>query len=225
MPDRFVNGDNLKNSSSNLYLERADTEKTKDEVYKLRYSAYYSVNAIDPNPTKRFRDQYDEHPNMISYILRNNQNGIAIGSIRASIYLPNLDNRVPALDIYSTEIEKEIGINKIFVESNRYTINPDFQNNNHYNIYLFKAIILQLILTQAEYVMTAVRKRHLAFYRRYLKFTPISEEKKYTNLKEPLILLIANAKEALESAVKSFPFIELKMPELEEYNKCGTLRF
>lgn len=209
-----------------IYLERADTDQTKQEVYTLRYRAYRAVEAISPNQQELFNDEYDLLPNVSSYLLRK-KDGIALGSIRPCVYSPQLRNRIPALDIYYDEIKTNLGLDKVIVESTRYAVDPDFHANAaRYSIYLFKAIFLQAILANADYVVAAVRKKHVPFYKKLLRMSPISGGRSHADLNLTHgILLAAKAEEILANANKNIPVTLPKPEEIEAYKKCGIMRF
>lgn len=211
---------------SDIYLERADTEQAKQKVYALRYRAYRAVEAILPNQQESFSDEYDLLPNISSYLLRKN-GGIAVGSIRACMYSPQLQNRIPAFDVYYDEIKTNMGLDKVIVESTRYVVDPDFQTNTmHHSIYLFKAIFLHVALTNADYLIAAVRNKHVYFYKKLLKMVPISDSKLYPNFNfTSAVLLVANAKEAVANAIKNIPVVYPTLEEIREYKQCSILRF
>jgi len=96
-----------------------------DDVFSLRYNAYIEDGSIEKNNTQRFFDEYDHLPNCQSFLTYLDEE--LIGSIRACQYIPNRHEDVPVMEIFKKEIEEAIGLNKSFVESNKFVIAPEFQ--------------------------------------------------------------------------------------------------
>jgi len=166
-----------------------------EEVFEVRYQAYQNNNSIDKNDEEKFVDEYDSAPNCVSHL--EYCKGLPAGSIRACVYDPSYAvNTVPAMDIFSPEIEREIGWNSVFVESNKFVIHPQFQNRGYRTkLSLFKFIFGLAQKAKADYIITCVREEHAEFYERLL-FSRISDSKRYPHLKFDTVLLACSLRDA-----------------------------
>lgn len=173
-----------------------------DDVCALRYESYIADNYIEPNDTKRFFDEYDHKPNCQSFLTY--CNGDVVGTLRACLYQPGSEHIVPAMDIFYQEIEKEVGLDRPFVESNKFVIAPAFQRRGgtRARLGLMKNIVNTAMSNKAETIVTAVRAEHLRFYK-YFSFFPISDEKRYQNLKFETVLVACYDVPALNALVES----------------------
>lgn len=159
-----------------------------DHVFSLRYQSYRAEDYIAENPTKRFMDEYDSQPNCTSYLTYHGRE--PIGSIRLCRYNPEGDWKIPVMNIYKEEIEKEIGLEKSFLEANRFVVHPDFQRKGgvRARFSIYRNILTEADRAETHCVLAAVRKEHIGFYR-MVNFTPISDLKAYSGLKFKTILM------------------------------------
>lgn len=159
-----------------------------DSVYSLRYQSYSAENYIEKNPSERFMDDYDAQPNCTSYLTYYGKK--IIGSIRLCTYRPDEDWKIPVMKIYEKEIQQEIGLDKTFIEANRFVVHPDFQRKGgiQARFSIYRNIVTEADRVNANCVLAAVREEHVRFYR-LVNFAPISELKAYRGLKFKTILM------------------------------------
>src|SRR5690606_73689 len=120
------NPTNTLSSSSPRYHNIKAYGPLLDHVFSLRYESYSAEDYIEKNPTKRFMDEYDSQPNCTSYLTYHDKK--PIGSIRLCRYNPKESWKIPVMNIFKDEIKKEIGLEKSFLEANRFVVHPDFQS-------------------------------------------------------------------------------------------------
>lgn len=159
-----------------------------DSVYALRYKSYSAENYIEKDPSERFMDEYDAQPNCTSYLTYYDKK--LIGSIRLCTYHPGGNFKIPVMNIYANEIAREVGVDKTFIEANRFVVHPDFQRKGgiQARFSIYRNIVTEADKAQADCVLAAVREEHVRFYR-LVNFTPISELKAYRGLKFKTILM------------------------------------
>lgn len=159
-----------------------------DRVYALRYDAYSAQDYIDKNDSERFTDKYDAMKNCTSFLTYNGEK--LIGSIRICAYHPNSDYPIPVMENFYEELSSHIGMDKSFVEINRFVVHPDFQRKGgvQARFSIYKNALDQVIQLQPAYVVAAVREEHMRFYK-MLNFEPISEVKPYPGLKFKTVLM------------------------------------
>lgn len=177
---------------------------TKKEVYSLRYESYTSVNAISENEDKLFFDSYDDLPNMRTYLLRKLKKPIA--SMRICIYSVKFGNNpIPAFEPYYQEICNEIGLDKVIIESNKFVTDPVHEKTKTYGLLLllFRMIGINSIIYNADYVIAAVREKHISFYKKFF-FYPISDIKTYPGVNFPTRLLCLDVNKYKDKYINLF---------------------
>lgn len=178
----------LKHKKGPLYSSIKAHGRQLDDVYALRYRAYFADGYIESNNTERFFDRYDHLPKNFSYLTY--YDGEIAGSIRASLYDPKTPYDLPAMEIYSDEIRNSVGLENSIVESNKFVIAPEFQRRGGLRLRL--ALVLNMVNAAVEHhaptIITAVRKEHLRLYKSF-SFEAISKAKKYPLLKFETVLL------------------------------------
>ena len=70
---------------------------------------------------------------------------------------------------------------------------------------LFRGIVLHAALIDANWVITAVRARHIAFYKRILRMEQLSEAKPYPLLTGEFALMGINYQTMAETVYKRLP--------------------
>lgn len=203
-----------------MYIfEYCECSNTLKRAARLRYKAYRSVQAIPENKDRIFVDAYDKNDNSKTCLIKENTRAVA--SIRASVYFPQIEfPKVPSFEVYKPYIEKELGLDKVIVESNRYTIHPDKRDARDLFFVPFRFIILNILKYDADYVITAVRPRHAAFYKRYLTMEVISEVKVYPNTNIEMVLTAGNCKKNLDKIIKKSSLFNIPEKEVEDYSIC-----
>jgi len=84
---------------------------------------------------------------------------------------------IESTKLFKSAIEQHIGLEHNILESNRYVVDPDIQGRISLTaqLLLFRLQDLSAQVDQCPYIVTAVRSKHVSFYRRMLGFEPISD--------------------------------------------------
>ena len=194
--NRTINGDDY-------CLRPALDRKTKEVVYSLRYSAYLDVDAIEPNASGLFCDEFDDRSNCINHLLT--RNGFTVAAIR-TCYV-SADRQAQSLGYlnYHEEIE-ELCNGYSIIESNRFVVKPEFDRLPlQAYILLFAAVLEHRNSTSARFIMGAVKRNHIGFYRRLLNFSRWSHERVYPGLKVPMALFGLDYQQDGEEVVENNP--------------------
>ena len=162
--------------------------KQLTEIAKLRYIAYLDNNSIDKRSDQIFYDDFDLSSNCYSHI--EYIDGTPAAAIRACVLDPKQKaNAIPAMEIFSKEIEEVTGANDVIVETNKFVIHPKFQRKGlRLKFGLFSFIFNMSIKAGARYIVSAVREEHVKFYEQ-MNFYLISEAKRYPGLYFDTVLL------------------------------------
>ena len=185
-------------NSINRTLAALNPASDDFQVFRLRYMAYTRDKSIEENDAEIFMDEYDGLENCKSYLYCQGDQPVA--SIR-SCFCNSIEEgqKVPAMEVFGSDIRRTIGGESKFVESNKFVIHPDFQNlGRRIMVPLFTFIFSEAMRTGADYVITAVRPAHAAFYKQ-MSFSPISQEMSYPHLSFKTVLLASNVSDAQSS--------------------------
>jgi hypothetical protein len=208
---------------NNYQLNPCNTEKEISDAFKLRYIAYRNVEAIDENPKKEFTDKYDLLANSRTCLIY--ENDTAIASVRACIYSTKHNFlHLPAFEVYKEEIEKEVGLDKVIVESNRFVIDPKEVDSKYLFKVPFRFIILNILKFDADYIITAVRPKHVPLYRRFLCMEPISEPKKYPGINVEMIMMAGDCRAFGQTVMDKEEIYTFSKEEVDNYQFATNLR-
>ena len=157
-----------------------------DLAYQLRYQAYFQADAIPQNDEERCTDPYDDQRNARTYLIW--YEGRPVASVRSLTWSAAYDwDPTPSVKYFAKDVDRHLGIQTPLLESNRYVVAPDFQGRQSLRaqMLLFRIQTLGTLADGCEYVITAVRPRHVRFYERFMNFEAISGVIRSTGSKLP----------------------------------------
>jgi len=200
----------------NYLLAFCETDQQMSDAIKLRYLAYSNAGAIPENPTAEFKDKYDLMANARTSIVY--EGNAPVASVRACIYSKEHQfMQIPCFEVYKQEIEKEIGLDKIIVESNRFVIHPGKVDSKYLFKVPFRFIILTVLKFSSDYIVTAVRPKHVPLYRRFLGLEPISEPEKYPGINVEMILMAGACNDLLPMVMHKEELFRFTEEEIDHY--------
>ncbi len=197
-------------------LYPCETRQKMSDAVKLRYLAYKNAGAIDENAEAEFKDKYDLQPNTKTCIVYEGNTPVA--SARACIYgkehnyLPT-----PAFEVYREDIERELGLDKMIIESNRLVIHPEKVDSKYLFKLPFRFIILNVIKFSSDYIITAVRPKHVPVYQRFLGLEPISALRKYPGINVEMVLMAGVCSDLLPVAMSKEEIFRFTDEEIDNY--------
>lgn len=208
-------------ATNNGYLAEMCIEQDSLEIaYHLRYRAYRNVDAIPSNSEELFTDPYDQQKNSRTFLIWYEDRPVA--SVRGLIWSADYSwAPAPSVKIFEKEVEKHLGLRTPLLESNRYVVDPEFTGRKSLNaqMLLFRIQTLASIADKCEYVITAVRPRHVRFYERFMNFYPISESKTVAQVNFP-IQLLATPLSSREKLAQNSSIAAFEPADLEQYINC-----
>jgi len=198
-------------------FQPCETEEELSAAAKLRYRAYRGVEAIAENPQQKFIDKYDSLNNTKTCLLLENNEVVA--SVRACVYSKEHDFlHIPSFEVYKDDIERELGLDKIIVESNRFVIAPEKVDSKILFKIPFRFIILNLLKYNGDFIITAVREKHIPLYKRFLTMEVISSPKKYPGINVDMVLMAGDCKKNLQSVIDKETFFSIPREEIDSYS-------
>lgn len=173
-----------------------------DRVYSMRYRSYSAEGYIQENSSSKFIDEYDDKSNSVCFLAY--QQTKAIGSMRACVYDPSEKSMVPVMEVFDEELRNNVGYDNIFVEMNKFVIDPTFQRKGgmHARLMLMGSVLTESISRQATAVVVAVRPEHTRFYQLF-GGKVISGIKSYPHLSFKTVLMVCTGLEAADQMLKS----------------------
>lgn len=173
-----------------------------DRVYGMRYRSYSADGYIKENTSQKFIDEYDDKPNSVCFLAY--QQTKAIGSMRACVYDPSQENSmIPVMEVFDEELRNHVGYDNIFVEMNKFVIDPSFQRKGgmHARLMLMGSVLNESIKRNATSVVVAVRTEHIRFYQLF-GGKVISDVKSYPHLSFKTVLMVCTELEAADRMLR-----------------------
>jgi hypothetical protein len=156
----------------NYELRPANAEDM-DTVYKIRYKSYLRADLIASNPSKQFKDIYDDSGSATTFALSHRQK--IIGTARyvadSRIGLPMDDEGFGPCLATLRQTGRRI------VEAGRLAIEPSYQNRSReLSMHFFLYGISYALLADYDDVVAMVLKHHHKFYEKVLMFETIASD-------------------------------------------------
>ncbi|QEY18778.1 hypothetical protein D0C16_24015 [Cellvibrio sp. KY-GH-1] len=174
-----------------------------DRVYGMRYRSYSAEGYIEENSSLKFIDEYDDKPNSICFLAY--QGSKAIGSMRACVYNPSQkDLMIPVMEVFDKELRDNVGYDNVFVEMNKFVIDPTFQRKGgmQARLMLMGSVLNESLAKQATSVVVAVRPEHIRFYQLF-GAKVISDIKSYPHLSFKTVLMVCTELDAADKLLRT----------------------
>ena len=173
------------------------SETSKRLAFQLRYKAYRHVDAIPENKDKTFFDDYDHLPNSRIHLIW--YEGQPIASVRSTIWSPQYNwLTTEGVESFWIDMHRTIGLDKNILESSRFLVVPEITGRKSLYVQLLMFRIQDLCsqVEDCDHIITIVREKHAAFYKRMLAFEKIAGPKKYDWIEDELVLLATTQEES-----------------------------
>jgi hypothetical protein len=182
----------------------AETEEERDEIYRLRYSAYLNEGAIEPNRERRITDRFDDLPN--SWIFGVYLDGALASSLRVSVASSEWSD-TPSLSVFPEILRPELAKGRVMVDPTRFVADPARATR----IPELPYVTLRLAYVACEFFhadlgLASVRAEHQAFYKRVFLQT-ISPPRDYPTLTKPICLMAIDFPAMREKVFNRYPFL------------------
>ena len=191
----------------------ATDERIAAEIYRLRYDSYLQSGHIDPDPSRMFRDDYDDRANSRSIVIYRETRPVA--SVRTCTLVHGTDFSSPAMDAFPDEVrgllgpDAAVGRGGRALEITRLVRSPEAANNQGLVFLLYRLAGYVGIADGTEVILACVRRNHTPFYKR-LGYQEITGPRSYPGLKCPMQLLACSR--------ASYETIRAASPALDPYS-------
>lgn len=206
---------------TNGYLaEMCMSPESREIAFHLRYRAYLEADAIPPNPQELCIDPFDEQSNSRTFLIWYEDRPVA--SVRSLTWSEAYQwQSTSSIQYFRDEVDEHLGSQTPLLESNRYVVDPEFTGRKSLTaqMLLFRIQTLGALADACEYVITAVRPKHVRFYERFMNFYPISEVKSAREVKFP-IQLLATPVASRELLAQNSSLAAFEPEDLVKYTNC-----
>ncbi len=191
-------------SQNDFILEVCMNQPSKRLAYQIRYRSYLEAGMIAENDDSLLYDKYDALASSRIFLVW--YQGTPVATVRSSIYSDHYQwTPTEGVNYFSNDMMESLGAETPVLESSRFAVDPDFQGRQSLfaRFLLFRAHGLNASLHKCAYITTAVRSKHLAFYKRFLNLNPISDNTCQIAWVDDEVYLLANrTDECLEAILK-----------------------
>jgi len=183
----------------------AETTEELEEIYRLRYRAYFREGAIHESPLQRNTDQYDGLPNAWTFGVH--LHGELCSSLRISV-LNSAWRRSCSMEIFGEILHPRLARGEVIIDPSRFVADPDKARRFPELPYL----TLRLAYMACEYFgadlgLAIVRAEHQAFYRRVFLHETIAEPRMLPGLLKPVGLMAADFPRLKERVFERYPIM------------------
>ncbi|BAT58974.1 hypothetical protein GJW-30_1_01502 [Variibacter gotjawalensis] len=198
------------------FLENVDyrlmsSPEDRETIYRLRYDAYLREGTIEPSPSRRITDKYDDLEN--SWIFGIYYEEELLSSIRLSVSLPG-HSIIPALGVFGDHLEGPIANGTVYVDPTRFVADAEAARRYPVLPYVtLRAAFLAGGYFNADYVLATVRREHQAFYKRVLQCTPLCPPRNYPSLTKPISLMSVHYPTSSLKVAQRYPFFHSTVAE------------
>lgn len=199
----------LERTTYSLARTRAEAEA----IYRLRYRAYLSEGAVDPNEAGMLSDTYDEQSNSFTFGIH--YDAALVASMRVQLASPQW-RRTSATVNFPDVLDPYLDAGKSLIDPNRFVVDPELgERLPHLPYMAIRLVVLAAIYFGADYGISTPRAEHYAFYKRLMNAKPVSPPRAFPGLKKPVGLLIAETSSAIAYTKLRFPFMAPRAGEPE----------
>jgi N-acyl-L-homoserine lactone synthetase len=192
-------------------IRRANTDRDREEIYRLRYEAYRREGAIEPNFGHRFSDRFDEVENVFLFGVRFEDE--LVSSIRIHVATEQFPDS-PTVAAFPEILMPELAAGNVIVDPSRFVTDRDASRLRPELPYATARVaVVAMQYFNADIGAVAVRPEHRAFYRKVFAFTPVAPPRDYHGLKVPLGLMMARQDEVRDRVLGSYPFLRSTLAE------------
>jgi hypothetical protein len=183
---------------------RAETPEEKDAIYRLRYEAYMREGAIEPDPSGRFTDPFDEVVNV--WIIGTFIDGELASSIRLHVAADE-DAPLPAQTVFPDILGPRLRRGQVIVDPTRFVTRLDFSRRFHEMPYLtVRPGWMAGEFFGADFILATIRSEHQGYYRRVFGHEAWAGARDYPTLKKPIACMGLDYFAMRDQVERRYPF-------------------
>jgi len=197
-------GQKMSRLLSRVDYRKAVSESDRDAIFKLRYEAYMHEQTINPNPSRRFSDPYDESENC--WVFGVYYDDELAGSIRihkADKYAKDC----PSLKTFYDVINPALSSGETIVDPTRFVVKRSVSRKVSGLHYMTLRLCWMAVEHfRANHFLVAIRPEHQAFYKRTFHHKAVCPARSYEMLHCPISLMTVSYEDAVDWVYERYPF-------------------
>jgi hypothetical protein len=167
--------------NKNLECTIAETPKSREQVYRLRYACYRRKGSIDARADEQFSDSFDATPNHFSFLVRNEAEE-SVATVRISVVRPDLGwTDSPVCHVYGDYPAFQEIAKQSFVEASRLCFGPQARRDAFVRLVGNMAALAEFY--DVEWLIACPRVEHAETYQRLFGFKPLAAPRQYFGVK------------------------------------------
>lgn len=183
---------------------RSHDEGDLHAISLLRHECYLREGAISPIENGLMEDKYDHAEN--SYNIAVQIDGKIVSAIRVSV-LTLKNPHSPSMQSFPDIIEPLLQQGLTLIDPTRFVVCAQAARLYPELAY----VTLKIPFAAADYfdadvALASVRKEHMGFYVKFLRYKPQAEAREYLQLKKPLALMTSSFREEAQHVDRNYPF-------------------
>jgi hypothetical protein len=178
---------NRERTAYQFLMRVANDRLSRERAYRLAHCVYKNSGYVDDAGLPMIVGPYDANPGTLT-LIEEDRSGAAVGSV--SLFFDS-EAGLPCDEIYRTELSKLRGEGRQLAEVTRLVIAPEQQHCRDLLVSLCNFVMIYAVHVRkfTDFVIE-VNPRHVAFYRRLLKFEIAGPERPCPRVKgAPAVLL------------------------------------
>lgn len=198
----YQKGTNLveKSIKPEFSIKIANTLEEREAAYRLSYQVYLDKGYIRENDEKCLIQKYDASNETAIFIIQDKQKNIAA---TATLVFDGA-SKIPAENIYASELKKLRDSGNTLVEVSRLVVNPENRNSKEIMVLLFNYLLIySQHIKGINSAIIQVNPRHKQYYKSLLNFIEIGAEKACPQVQNAPAVLLHLPLTIYQAAIKS----------------------
>jgi N-acyl-L-homoserine lactone synthetase len=176
----------------------------RGDIYRLRYRCYLREQAIEAASDQMLHDVFDRHARTVTFGFR--IAGAIVGSMRLHV-LDRIQAESPTIRAFGEILLPLLQADHRIIDCSRFVVDQDASRRWPELAY----VALRLPIAAAEAsgagrILAAVRKEHMPFYQRVLRFDTLCAPRPYHQLIKPLGLMVGDLPSGKHSVFERYSF-------------------
>ena len=183
---------------------RAESEKDRRAIYRLRHDAYMRAGTVPPQPSRLFHDPFDETPNawLIGLYIDGDLASALRLNISASPTAP-----LPAMTTFGDIVEPHLQSGRTIIDATRFVSKLEYSQRYSEMPYItLRPAFLAEEYFDADYITAACLVEHQAFYRRMFGGVPWSQPREYPHFTRRMAFLGYDCRAFRQATRNRYPF-------------------
>jgi len=167
----------MERTMTGLGCSIAESQETREMVYKLRYHCYFRSGSIEARPDRQFPDPFDSTPNHFSFLVRN-MDAEPLATVRISVVRPDLGwTESPAAKVFGDHPAFQAVASQSYVEASRLCFG--LQARRDLLMRLLGNMAALADRYRSEWLVACPRLEYTGLYERLFGFRKLAEPRRY----------------------------------------------